>query len=94
MTTDDKDYTNGDTNGFDCQTKVNDLSYKINELERNLTIKTWNIDRKYRHYFRRCSGYCVATHLTLDPRTRPDKAVFNEFRGRIATIVAHIFSER
>lgn len=36
-----------ETNALNCQTKVNDLSYQINELERNLTVKTWNIERKY-----------------------------------------------
>lgn len=28
------------------QTKANDLAYQINELERNLTVKTWNVERK------------------------------------------------
>lgn len=29
------------------QEKANDLAYQINELERNLTVKTWNVERKF-----------------------------------------------
>lgn len=31
---------------INSQTKANDLAYQINELERNLTVKTWNVERK------------------------------------------------
>lgn len=31
---------------FDSQAKANDLSYQISELERNLTVKIWNVERK------------------------------------------------
>lgn len=30
------------------QTKANDLAYQINELERNLTVMTWNVERKFK----------------------------------------------
>lgn len=29
------------------QAKADDLAYQINELERNLTVKTWNVERKF-----------------------------------------------
>lgn len=32
---------------FDSQTKVNDLAYQISELERNLSLKIWNVERTY-----------------------------------------------
>lgn len=31
---------------LNSQTKANDLSYQIDELERNLTVKTWNVERE------------------------------------------------
>lgn len=34
---------------YDSQTKANDLSYQISELERNLTAKIWNVERTYRN---------------------------------------------
>lgn len=34
------------TNVADSQRKIADLTYKISELERDLTVKSWNIDRK------------------------------------------------
>lgn len=30
-----------------CQAKIADLTYKISELERNATLKSWDIDRKF-----------------------------------------------
>lgn len=39
-----------EANALNCQAKVNDLSYKISELERDLTNKTWNIERKCLHH--------------------------------------------
>lgn len=33
------------------QAKADDLAYQINELERNLTVKTWNVERKYQFYY-------------------------------------------
>lgn len=36
-----------ETNAINCQTKVNDLSYKLTELERDISLKNWNIERKY-----------------------------------------------
>lgn len=30
---------------LNSQTKTNDLTYQIDELERNLTVKTWNVER-------------------------------------------------
>lgn len=55
-----------ESNALNCQTKVNDLSYQINELERNLTIKTWNIDRKLHlnqiHY-----GLVLSNYLNYAP---------------------------
>lgn len=32
---------------LNSQTKANDLSYQIDELERNLTVKTWNVERAF-----------------------------------------------
>lgn len=30
-----------------CQAKIAELTYKISEIERDATLKSWNIDRKY-----------------------------------------------
>lgn len=30
---------------INSQTKANDLVFQINELERNLTVNTWNVER-------------------------------------------------
>lgn len=30
-----------------CQAKIADLTYKISELERNATLKSWDVDRKF-----------------------------------------------
>lgn len=34
------------TNVAECQQKIADLTYQISELERDLTVKSWNVDRK------------------------------------------------
>lgn len=31
---------------YESQTKANDLAYQISELERNLTVKIWNVERE------------------------------------------------
>lgn len=56
-----------EANAFECQAKVDDLSYKISELERDLTNKTWNIERKWRR------RVCTYVLLIFDSRFRPAK---------------------
>lgn len=34
------------TNVAECQQKIADLTYQISELERDLTVKSWNVDRE------------------------------------------------
>lgn len=42
------------------QEKANDLAYQINELERNLTVKTWNVERKFIECLLKC---CASFHF-------------------------------
>lgn len=45
------------------QAKADDLAYQLNELERNLTVKTWNVERKLniKHFIGIFHFYKLAT---------------------------------
>lgn len=53
-----------------CQAKIADLTYKISELERDATLKLWNIERKFVF-----SEILLLPPLTLPSRTSNDTSL-------------------